>query len=132
MEDMSRHTVPARRWRRLAAPAWAAVLGSLLVLSAPAQPGLAMVADHRVHAETAADQGRGRTDDGAGVLALNWGDLDATPRAWKGDYIIMQPWEYDRIPAYRAKNPDVKILMYKDVSATRRQSASVSGRPPST
>lgn len=42
---------------------------------------------------------------GAGVLALNWGDLDATPDAWRGSYVLMQPWEYDRIPAYRDKHP---------------------------
>jgi hypothetical protein len=60
----------------------------------------------------------------AGVLALNWGDLDATPEAWKGNYIVMQPWEYDRIPAFRAHNPGVKILMYKDVSATVKRACS--------
>ena len=31
---------------------------------------------------------------------------------------MIQPWEYDRIPAYRAANPGIRILMYKDVSAT--------------
>ena len=55
---------------------------------------------------------------GTGVVALDWGDLDRTPAAAAGDYLVMEPWEYDRIPAYRAANPGLKILMYKDVSAT--------------
>ena len=55
---------------------------------------------------------------GTGVLALDWGDLDRTPEAADGDYLVIQPWEYDRIPAYRAANPGIRILMYKDVSAT--------------
>jgi hypothetical protein len=55
--------------------------------------------------------------DSAGVLALDWGDLDATPEAWRGNYVVMQPWEYARIPALKEKNPHVTVLMYKDASA---------------
>ncbi|WP_395695437.1 putative glycoside hydrolase [Nocardioides sp.] len=55
---------------------------------------------------------------GTGVVALDWGDLDKTPDAAAGDYVVMQSWEYPRIPAYRAAHPHVRILMYKDVSAT--------------
>ena len=54
---------------------------------------------------------------GAGVLALDWGDLDDTPNAGAGDFLVMEPWEYDRIPALRADNPHLRILMYKDASA---------------
>ncbi|HMY98491.1 MAG TPA: hypothetical protein PLU79_02460 [Burkholderiaceae bacterium] len=38
----------------------------------------------------------------------------------QGSYLVLQPWEYARIPALKAKNPNLKILMYKDVSATRK------------
>ncbi|WP_372728084.1 putative glycoside hydrolase [Nocardioides sp.] len=54
----------------------------------------------------------------AGVLALDWGDIDSTPEAGKGNYVVINPWEYDRIPQMKKDNPDVKVLMYKDVSAT--------------
>lgn len=54
----------------------------------------------------------------AGTLMLDWGDPDATPDAWKGNYVVIQPWEYDLIPGLKAKNPDLRVLMYKDVSAT--------------
>ena len=54
---------------------------------------------------------------GAGVLALDWGDLDDTPNAAAGDFLVMEPWEYGRIRALRADNPHLRILMYKDASA---------------
>jgi hypothetical protein len=55
---------------------------------------------------------------GSGVLALDWSDLDDTPRPASGDYLIMQPWEYARIPALKAANPRLRVLMYKDAAAT--------------
>ncbi|HEU5036156.1 MAG TPA: putative glycoside hydrolase [Nocardioides sp.] len=55
---------------------------------------------------------------GTGVLALDWGDLDETRHAAVGDYVVMQPWEWPRIPAFRREHPGVRILMYKDASAT--------------
>ena len=54
----------------------------------------------------------------AGVLALDWGDIDSTPDAGNGNYVVINPWEFKRIPGLRKANPDIKILMYKDVSAT--------------
>ncbi len=68
---------------------------------------------------------------GAGVLALDWGDLDKTPRASQADVVVMQSWEYDRIPALRKAHPGIKILMYKDVSATVKEAESSTGRYPS-
>jgi hypothetical protein len=55
---------------------------------------------------------------GSGVVALDWTDLDDTPRAAAGDYLVMQPWEYARIPALKAANPRLRVLMYKDAAAT--------------
>lgn len=80
-----------------------ALAGLLVVLSAGPLPAAAFPHRHV---------------PGTGVVALDWGDLDRTPGAATGDYIVMEPWEYDRIPAYRLQNPGVRILMYKDVSAT--------------
>lgn len=62
--------------------------------------------------------GESTTSPGAGTLALDAGDWDVQTDAYRGDWVAMQPWEYDRIPALRAQNPDVRILMYKDVTAT--------------
>jgi hypothetical protein len=54
----------------------------------------------------------------AGTLALDAGDWDVQPDAYRGGWVVMQPWEADRIPDLRAKNPDIEILMYQDASAT--------------
>lgn len=54
----------------------------------------------------------------AGTLALDAGDWDVQPNAFRGGWVVMQPWEYDRIPALKEQNPDLRVLMYKDVTAT--------------
>ena len=54
----------------------------------------------------------------AGTLALNWGDIQATPEAYRSNYVVLQPWEHGRIAQLREQNPAVRVLMYKDVSAT--------------
>ncbi len=56
---------------------------------------------------------------GVGGYLLDWGDPEATDLA-KLDYIVMQPWEYGRIPSIRTANPDVVVLMYKNAAAVRR------------
>jgi hypothetical protein len=56
----------------------------------------------------------------SGILTLDAGDIVATPEAWRGSYVVLQPWEYARIPALRERNPGITILMYKDVTATRK------------
>jgi hypothetical protein len=58
-----------------------------------------------------------RVHSSAGVLALDWGDIDATADAWKANYVVLQSWEAARIPALKAKNPRLTVLMYKDTSA---------------
>ncbi|MFC6341358.1 putative glycoside hydrolase, partial [Nocardioides hankookensis] len=67
---------------------------------------------------------------GNGVLALDWGDLDRTPEAARGDVVVMQSWEYPRIPELRRKHPGITILMYKDASAVVKEAESVTGRFP--
>lgn len=54
----------------------------------------------------------------AGTLALDAGDWDVQPNAFRGGWVVMQPWEYERIPALKEQNPDLRVLMYKDVAAT--------------
>jgi hypothetical protein len=56
----------------------------------------------------------------SGVLALDWGDIDATTDAWRGNYLVLEPWEGARIPALKAKNSSLKVLMYKNVAAVRK------------
>ncbi|GAA4692583.1 putative glycoside hydrolase [Nocardioides conyzicola] len=62
--------------------------------------------------------GQPRQPTGVGVLALDWGNLDHTPRAGAGDYVVVQAWEYPRIPALKAANPSLRVLMYKDGAAS--------------
>ncbi len=59
-----------------------------------------------------------RPSRSAGILTLDWGDIDSTPDAHLGNYVLLQPWEHDRIAGLREANPDIKVLMYKDVAAT--------------
>lgn len=67
---------------------------------------------------------------GNGVLALDWGDLAKTPQAARGDVVVMQSWEYPRIPELRRQHPGITILMYKDASATVKEAESATGRFP--
>lgn len=67
---------------------------------------------------------------GNGVLTLDWGDLDKTPQASRGDVVVMQSWEYPRIPAMRREHPGITILMYKDASAVVKEAESTTGRFP--
>ena len=55
---------------------------------------------------------------GMGLLALRWGDLDATDTSRYG-VVVMNAWEAGRIPAMKAANPNVKVYVYKDMSSTR-------------
>jgi len=55
---------------------------------------------------------------GAGLLALRNGDLDATT-ASRYRVVVMNAWEAHRIPALKAANPGIKVLVYKDMSSTR-------------
>jgi hypothetical protein len=61
-----------------------------------------------------------RRSASAGLLTLDWGDIDATSGAWRADYLVLQPWEGGRIAALKARNPRLKVLMYKDVAAVVR------------
>jgi hypothetical protein len=55
---------------------------------------------------------------GVGLLALRNGDLDATtPSRYR--VVVMNAWEAHRIPALKAANPGIKVLVYKDMSSTR-------------
>ena len=58
----------------------------------------------------------------AGIVTLDWGDIDATADAWRGNYLVLEPWEGARIPALKAKNPRLKVLMYKNVASVRKDS----------
>ncbi|GAA4695035.1 putative glycoside hydrolase [Nocardioides conyzicola] len=79
---------------------------------------------------TTARVGSPTWSSGNGVLTLDWGDLDKTPQASRGDVVVMQSWEFPRIPALRRQHPGVTILMYKDVSAVVKEAESTTGRFP--
>ncbi|MEA3077046.1 MAG: hypothetical protein QOF60_1954 [Actinomycetota bacterium] len=53
-----------------------------------------------------------------GLLALRNGDITASDNSHYG-VIVMNAWEAGRIPALKAANPGVKVLVYKDMSSTR-------------
>lgn len=60
---------------------------------------------------------------GTGTIALDWGDLDRTPveAVARGDYVVVQSWEHQRLRALHQANPRLQVLMYKDVSAVVRE-----------
>ena len=93
--------------------------GLLLPPSQAFAPGHA-TGDHRHQGPDPAGDRRSVGSPSAGILTLDPGDIDATPDAYKGAYVVLQSWEYARIPALRAKHPGIKILMYKDATGTRR------------
>jgi hypothetical protein len=98
----------------------AALVAATVATSAPAPAVDARPAPSRIGSPTWAT--------GNGVLALDWGDLDRTPQAARGDVVVMQSWEYPRIPELRRKHPGITILMYKDASATVKEAESATGR----
>lgn len=62
------------------------------------------------------------TRTAVGLLALRPGDLDATDPS-RFDVVIMNAWEAGRIGDLRRRNPDIVILVYKDMSSTRSYAA---------
>ena len=60
--------------------------------------------------------------EGVGLLALRPGDLSATDLS-RYAVVVMNAWEADRIPALKAADPDIEILVYKDMSSTRSYAA---------
>jgi len=65
----------------------------------------------------------GQSTSSAGVLALRNGDIAASPELWASTadsvgYVVLNAWEHTRIAALKAARPDLKVLVYKDVSAT--------------
>ncbi len=54
-----------------------------------------------------------------GVLALRNGDIAAVSSTARYSTIVLNAWEAPRIPALKAANPSVKVLVYKDMSSTR-------------
>ncbi|MEP9361489.1 putative glycoside hydrolase [Nocardioides sp. CN2-186] len=98
-----------------------ALVAAALVTSSPAP-----AVDHPAARRTGSPIWAG----GNGVVALDWGDLDRTPQASRSDVVVMQSWEYPRIPQLRRDHPGITILMYKDASAVVQEAESVTGRFP--
>lgn len=96
-----------RRGRVAVAGSVAAVLVALLLGLPPTLVRPAAAAD---------------TAPAVGVLALRDGDAAATPAlsGSPGDlgYVVLQAWEHGRIAAIKAASPGVRVLVYKDASAT--------------
>jgi hypothetical protein len=53
-----------------------------------------------------------------GLLALRNGDIAAGDASRYG-VVVMNAWESGRIPALKAANPGLEVLVYKDMSSTR-------------
>ncbi|KQW48334.1 hypothetical protein ASC77_06110 [Nocardioides sp. Root1257] len=98
----------------------------VILATAVAAAGPAPAADRRVNARSDSPTWAA----GTGVLTLDWGDLDKTPQAARGDVVVMQSWEYPRIPELRRRHPGITILMYKDASAVVKEAESATGRFP--
>ena len=117
----SRHTRHVRLLRAPTATALALALALGLVVASSdyaATVSPAPAAAHPGSRSAAPDP----TPGSAGVLTLDWGDIQSTPEAAQGNYVVMQPWEYARIPALKKQNPGLKVLMYKDVASTSKNS----------
>jgi hypothetical protein len=55
----------------------------------------------------------------AGLLAIQHGDLSSASHLGGYGYVVLNAWEYRRIPALKAAHSRVKVLVYKDMSSTR-------------
>lgn len=55
---------------------------------------------------------------GVGVLDNRPGDLSAASDPGRYGVAVVGPWDYDQVSALKAANPNVKVLLYKDVAAT--------------
>ncbi len=106
----------------LSAPLLASLaVGGLSVVSTPANAavaGAAPAAGPAASAQQSQAQRKNAATGSAGVLALDWGDIDSTPDAAKGNYVVINPWERKKVAELKKANPAIKVLMYKDASAT--------------
>jgi putative glycosyl hydrolase-like family 15 (GHL15) protein len=64
-------------------------------------------------------QSSSRAGKTAGLLGLDHGDLSAASHLGGYGYVVLNAWEYRRIPALKAAHSGVKVLVYKDMSSTR-------------
>jgi hypothetical protein len=58
------------------------------------------------------------TQPGIGLLANRNGDAAAAASPGRYSYVVLKADEYFRVPALKAANPNVKILVYKNMAAT--------------
>jgi hypothetical protein len=94
--------------RRLAV---AVALVPLTLTLAPAGPA---------DAGTAEDEG---TSWGAGFgssLIRSDAEVAANRQAWRGGTVVLQAWQTDDLARLKERNPDLTVLMYKNMSATYR------------
>src|SRR5207245_9475344 len=54
-----------------------------------------------------------------GLLAIGTGDLQGASQPGRYGLVILNAWDYRQIPALKAANPGIKVLVYKDMSSTR-------------
>ena len=55
-----------------------------------------------------------------GLLALGQGDFAAAAQPGRYQYVVLNAWDYPDIPILKRANPDIRVLVYKDMSSTRR------------
>lgn len=74
-------------------------------------------------ADTMVTQERPAADWGAGYgasLIRSDAEVAANPQSWRGGTVVLQPWQTDELARLKERNPDLTVLMYKNMSATYR------------
>src|SRR5213592_397537 len=56
-----------------------------------------------------------------GLLRLDV-DVHSASAPWRYEYVVLNAWESGAIPSLKAKNPGIKVLVYKDMASTRSYS----------
>lgn len=103
-------------------PTVVALVAAAAVLALTAPPGRAAVST----GEVTSARGGGTDPDAAPGRALGSllihsdAEVLANPRSWQGATVVLQPWQGEEAARLKSRNPDLTVLMYKNMSATYR------------
>lgn len=103
----------SKRRRRLLLPL--VVVPAIMLASIPSSPSLSPLPSP----SALPNRSPSSSVKTAGLLAIQSGDLSSASHLGGYGYVVLNAWEYSRIPALKAAHPDVKVFIYKDMSSTR-------------
>lgn len=62
-------------------------------------------------------------DTGVGAFLIHSdAEVELNDRSWRGSTVVLQSWQTDELARLKRLNPDLTVLMYKNMSATYRNS----------